>query len=69
MAKISRGPILCPLCQKHLDNQKQSYQFPEIRKDVEVKGSLSDIYKNEIKPETIETAVKIAEFRKRNLGY
>ena len=65
----TQGPILCPLCQNHLDNQEQSYQCTEIIKGVEVKGSLSDIYKNEIKPETIETAVKIAEFRKQNLGY
>ena len=65
----SQGPILCPLCQKHLDNQEHSYQCPEIRKGLEVKGSLSDIYKKEIKPETIKIAVKIAEFRQQNLGY
>ena len=28
----SQGPILCPLCQTHLDNQEMSYQCLEIRK-------------------------------------
>ena len=65
----SQGPIPCPLCQNHLDNQEQSYQCAEIRKGVDVKGNLSDIYKDEIKPETIQTAVKIAEFRKQKLGH
>jgi hypothetical protein len=65
----SQGPIPCPLCQNRLDNQEQSYQCAEIRKGVDVKGNLSDIYKDEIKPETIQTAVKIAEFRKQKLGH
>ena len=65
----SQGPIICPLCQTHLDNQEMSYQCLEIRKEVEIKGGLSEIYKNDIKPDAIQNIVKISEYGKLNLGY
>ena len=50
---------ICPLCKLHLDNQEMSMQCPEIINKVEIKGKLEDLFKDEIKPEIIETITKI----------
>ena len=56
--------MLCPLCGTHLDNQQLSMQCPVIKKNVTVKGDMSDIYKEDINIEIIQTISKISEFRK-----
>ena len=63
------SPIPCPLCKLHLDNQEMSFQCPEIIKEVTINGSISDIYKENIKIETVDTVIRISEYRKRKLGY
>ena len=63
------GPVPCPLCHLHLDNQEMSFQCTEIKKEIEIKGSISDVYKENIKSETIQTLIKISELRKRILEY
>ena len=63
------GPVCCPLCHTHLDNQQMSYQCPEIKQEVEIKGSYTDIFKDAIKLETIKTIVSISETRKSILGH
>ena len=55
---------ICPLCKLHLDNQEMSMQCPEIINKVEIKGKLEDLFKDEIKPEIIETITKITKIRK-----
>ena len=40
------------------------YQCPEIKKEMEVKGCIEDMYKEEIKLETVRTMTKILEIRK-----
>ena len=40
-------PATCPLCQLHYDNQEMSMTCPEIRKEVEVKGDMKDLFKDE----------------------
>ena len=47
--------VLCPLCKLHLDNQELSLQCPVIRKEIEVKGKLADIYKQNISYDIVET--------------
>ena len=59
--------IMCPLCSTHPDNQAMSFQCPDIRKEIDVKGDISDIYKESIKQVTIKTILKITEYRKRRL--
>ena len=59
--------IMCPLCFIHLDNQEMSFQCPDIKKEIEIKGDISDIYKTNIGQGTIETVLKITEYRKRRL--
>ena len=63
------GPNICPLCQTHPDNQQTSFQCKEIRKKIEIKGKLEDIYTENINEDTIKTVVKIMEIRKSKLGY
>ena len=63
------GPVPCPLCHLHLDNQEMSFQCTEIKKEIEIKGSISDVYKESIQSETIQTLIKISELRKRILEY
>ena len=48
-------------------NQEMSVQCPQIKKQIEIKGKLTDIYKEEIEDQTIETIVKISNYRKRML--
>ena len=38
-----------------------------IKKEIDVKGDISDIYKESIKQETIQTILKIPLYRKRKL--
>ena len=59
--------IVCPLCFTHPDNQAMSFQCPDIKKEIDVKGDISEIYKETIKQETIQTILKITEYRKRKL--
>ena len=59
--------MLCPLCLTHLDNQEMSYQCPEIKKKIDIKGKLNDIYNENIQSETIETIVRISRYRTKVL--
>ena len=59
--------ISCPLCHTHLDNQEMSYQCPEIKKEIDIKGNFSDIYNENIQNETIETIVRISRYRTKVL--
>ena len=59
--------IPCPLCKNHLDNQEMSFICPIIKKEIDIKGNSSDIYKENIHQDSIETILKISSFRKRNL--
>ena len=58
--------VVCPLCKLHLDNQELSLQCPVIRKEIEVKGKLADIYKENISYDIIKTVSKISEYRRDN---
>ena len=57
----------CPLCYLHLDSQEMSYQCPIIRNMIDVKGNIRDIYEEDIENETIQTILRIANYRKKSL--
>ena len=59
--------IPCPLCDTHLDNQEMAFKCPIIRKEIAVKGSINDIYQEEIDLETVNTILKISKYRKTTL--
>ena len=53
-----REKVICPLCESHVDSQELSYICPEIKNRVVISGSISDIYKEDIKLETVEAIEK-----------
>ena len=59
--------VPCPLCNLHLDNQEMAFQCSEVRKHIQVEGSLEDIFKEHIRVKTIQTIQQITEFRKQRL--
>ena len=59
--------IICPLCFSHLDNQELSFQCPVIKKEIEIEGNYSEIYKEDIETKLIQTILKIRNFRKLKL--
>jgi hypothetical protein len=59
-----QSQVMCPLCKLHLDNQDLCYQCPVIRSEVVINGNINDIFKDDLKLETVETISRISEFRK-----
>ena len=59
--------VMCPLCQLHLENQVLIFQCQAIKSQNDVKGKMKDLYKENIKTETIETIMKITELRKEKM--
>ena len=59
----SGGPVICPLCETHLDNQALSLQCPVIKKEVGGKSDIKDIFEDHIKLESVETVMKIMKIR------
>ena len=56
-----KDQVFCPFCKLHLDSQERSYSCPVISADVEIVGSIQNIYSDDIKLETVETIKKITE--------
>ena len=61
------GPVPCPLCHLHLDNEEMSFQCQAIKSVMEIKGNIQDIYQQNIRKETVETITKISKYRKQIL--
>ena len=57
------GTKVCPLCQNHLDLQKFSFQCSMVKESVEIRGSYSNIFSENIKLETVQTIDQITKFR------
>ena len=62
----SGGPVICPLCDTHLDNQALSLQCPVIKKEIGVKVAIKDIFEEDINLESIETITKIMKIRENS---
>ena len=59
--------VLCPLCNQHIDHQELSFECPEVRKYINVVGSLRNLYSSEkIDVETVEALEKIMNYRNDN---
>ena len=61
-------PVMCPLCETHLDNQTMSLQCISVKKEINVEHSLDDILKDNISQETVNPIDKITKHRKNKLG-
>ena len=58
-----KSQVICPLCSLHLDNQSLSFQCPIIKEKLNITGEMEDIYKENIKVETIKAVCKISDYR------
>ena len=61
--RAGRDKVICPLCESHVDNQELSFICPEIKNKVVICGKMSDIYRDDIKLETVEAIQKITQIR------
>ena len=65
----SHGPVACPLCGLHLDNQKMAFEnCPVIKANIQIVGSYSDIFSSCVNPELVKTLEKIEIFREKNIS-
>ena len=65
----SYGPVACPLCGLHLDNQKMAFEnCPVIKANIQIVGSYSDIFSSCVNPELVKTLEKIEIFREKNIS-
>ena len=64
------GPsqILCPLCQEDWDNQGHSFQCKVIRKQIDIREEINEVYSSEISQEAAQTISKIIEARNKILN-
>ena len=63
-----KGPIICPLCETHLDNQAQSLQCPVIKQETNMEDThrdIQDLYQETISLPTIKVISDITKTRKK----
>ena len=48
-------PVMCPLCETHLDNPVMSLQCPGVYEESNAEHSLEGIFANNISQETVES--------------
>ena len=63
----SNGPVPCPLCGTHLDNQELSFQCQIIKSEVQPTGEMAEIYRDDIKTTTVESLERISKLRSDKL--
>ena len=62
------GPINCPFCGLHIDNQFMAFYNCQVIKDnVNIAGRYEDIFKNTVPSDLVKTLVNIDQFRKENI--
>ena len=57
------GNLPCPLCETHIDDQLLCAQCPVVRAEIGVIENINDIFKEEIKEETITNIIRISKLR------
>ena len=63
------GPVMCPLCQTHLDNQAMSLQCPGVKEEINVEHhSIEGIFAENISQEVVELISRITKIRENKLG-
>ena len=61
------GPIICPLCETHLDNQPMSLHCPVIKEEIE-NSNIDDLLKSNVSQKTADTITEINKIRENKLG-
>ena len=59
--------VMCPLCHKHFDSQKFSFQCEFFRDKLEIKCNMSDLYSDNVTVETAQTIDKMMKLREEHL--
>ena len=58
------GPAVCPVCTKHLDNQKMGFEnCITLRDNIEISGNYMDIFCDDVPQNLVVTLQKIEMFR------
>ena len=57
--------VICPLCNNHMDSQSLALNCEEIRKEVQIKLKIEDIYREHITLETASNLLEIETERKK----
>ena len=60
------GPMLCPLCSTHLDNQPMAFICPKIKNRLDAKGKYENIFKSRIPLETLKNLKIILKIQEEN---
>ena len=60
------GPVTCPLCFCHLDNQPMSFQCQTIRENVTIKGKYENIFLDNVQSDLAQTLCEIMKFRENH---
>ena len=61
------GPIICPLCKIHLDNQPMSAHCPVIKDKID-DIKIDDLFQSNVSQKTANIITKINEIRRDKLG-
>ena len=57
------GPLVCPLCLNHLDNQALSLQCEVIKRQIKSNGNINEVFNEEVKEETADLIKEIMKIR------
>ena len=52
------GPTICPLCESHVDSQKWSFCCKTIKENINIQGTYSDIFNENVKMETAQRIIR-----------
>ena len=64
-----KNSILCPLCFKHLDSQKMSFENCSVLKNnVKISGNYQQIFNPTVPTDTVKTLLQIDKFRDETLS-
>ena len=53
--RCGKARIICPLCGLHWDSQDLCLQCPKIIKEIEIKGNIKEVYKDNFENEIVHT--------------
>ena len=59
--------VMCSLCNEDLDNLRHSFLCEIIRKELDIKGDISEVYSANISKETAQTVTNSINLRKKLL--
>ena len=62
--RAGKAFTICPLCKLHIDSQELCFQCPVIKKELQLVGDISHIYKENIDPNLARDITRISDYRR-----